>query len=92
MLFRSAGEDWRARDEKHASGVPLSERGIERNTRPRRTLKPPVTTRSLSKAEQIILYKASYLNNYKFPPWTVPPAPDEFELKDGETWYLWVVE
>ncbi|KAK5114704.1 hypothetical protein LTR62_002278 [Meristemomyces frigidus] len=49
-----------------------------------RQLKEPHSTRTLSRAEQILLLKAGYLNGFKFPPWVTPPAPDEFELKDGE--------
>lgn len=62
---------------------------ISGTSRPR-YLKDPQSTRPLPKSEQILLLKAGYLNNCKFPPWTNPPAPDEFELKDGETLYSYV--
>ncbi|KAK1069244.1 cysteine protease [Friedmanniomyces endolithicus] len=50
--------------------------------------KIPESTRKPSRAEQILLLKASYLNNFKFPPWTTPPAPDEFDLADGESLFV----
>ncbi|KAK1824550.1 cysteine protease, partial [Friedmanniomyces endolithicus] len=50
--------------------------------------KIPDSTRKPSRAEQILLLKASYLNNFKFPPWTTPPAPDEFDLADGESLFV----
>lgn len=53
-------------------------------------LEAPQSSRSLPKAEHILLLKASYLNGFKFPPWTMPPAPDEFELKDGEDLFVYV--
>lgn len=52
-----------------------------------RLLKPPESSRQLPKREQILLLKAGYLNGFKFPPWTNPPAPDEFELREGEQMY-----
>ncbi|KAK3115596.1 cysteine protease [Teratosphaeriaceae sp. CCFEE 6253] len=48
-----------------------------------RDLKEPPSTRALPRSEQILLLKASYLNNFKFPPWTKSPDADEFELTDG---------
>lgn len=52
-----------------------------------RELKEPVSTRVHSTAEQIIVYKASRLNGFTFPPWTKPPDPSEFELLEGEELY-----
>ena len=57
---------------------------------PIRVLKEPKATRKLSNQEQILLLKASYLNGYKFPPWTGAPDAREFELKDGEELFLYV--
>ncbi|KAK4556404.1 cysteine protease [Recurvomyces mirabilis] len=47
-------------------------------------LRQPESTRVVPRAEQILLLKAGYLNGFKFPPWSTPPAPNEFELKDGQ--------
>ncbi|GAB7363312.1 hypothetical protein MBLNU230_g3593t1 [Neophaeotheca triangularis] len=52
-----------------------------------RELKEPLSSRELSKAEQIIIYKASYLNRFTFPPWTKPPDPSEFELEESGELY-----
>jgi len=53
--------------------------------RPRK-LKEPVSNRELLKSEQILLWKGSDLNGFKFPPWGAPPAPSEFE-HDGPFLY-----
>ncbi|KAK3702819.1 cysteine protease [Vermiconidia calcicola] len=53
-----------------------------------RTLQEPQSTRKLPNHEQILLLRASYLNGFKFPPWTTPPESSEFELKDGESLFL----
>lgn len=53
-------------------------------------LREPQSTRKLPTSEQILLLKASWLNGFKFPPWTAPPQPSEFELKDGEDVFLYV--
>lgn len=53
-------------------------------------LKEPVNSRELSTREQIIEMKATMLNNEKFPRWTGPPSPSEFERKDGEDLFLYV--
>ena len=55
-----------------------------------RTLQEPQSTRKLPNHEQILLLRASYLNGFKFPPWTTPPESSEFELKDGESLFLYV--
>lgn len=54
------------------------------------TLQEPRSTRKLPNHEQILLLRASYLNGFKFPPWTTPPEPSEFELKNGEDLFLYV--
>lgn len=56
----------------------------------RRLPKVPLSTRPLSKGEQILLLKSSFLHGFKFPPWTVPPEPSEFALRDGEELFLYV--
>lgn len=55
-----------------------------------RVLKEPQSTRKLPKSEQILLLKAGFLNGFKFPPWTIPPDPGEFELNHGEDMFLYV--
>jgi hypothetical protein len=55
-----------------------------------RVLREPVSTRQLSKREQIILLKAGFLNGVKFPAWSCDPPPSEFELKHGEVLFLYV--
>ncbi len=42
--------------------------------------KAPMSTRELSKKEQIILLKASRLLGSVFPPWDAPPADEVFKL------------
>ncbi len=55
-----------------------------------RILNEPESTRKLPNQEQILLLRASYLNGFKFPPWTEAPRPQEFELNDGEDLFLYV--
>lgn len=55
-----------------------------------RVLKEPFSSRISTKAEQILLLKASFLNNFKFPPWSEPPDPSEFELREGEEAFTYV--
>lgn len=55
-----------------------------------RVLKEPTSTRKLSKQEQILVLKASYLSGFKFPPWSEAPKAEEFELNDGEELFLYV--
>jgi hypothetical protein len=44
-----------------------------------KSLRRPVSTRQLSKKEQIILLKASKINGFVFPPWKDPPVSSEFD-------------
>lgn len=53
-------------------------------------LKEPKSIREISKAEQILIFKASYLNGFKCPPWTGSPAASDFAPKDGENLFLYV--
>ena len=48
-----------------------------------RRLKEPISTRKLTKKEEIILLKASVVNGFKCPPWDKNPASAEFALEDG---------
>lgn len=43
----------------------------------------PISTRTLTKREQIILLEGGLLNGFKFRPWDQAPFPNEFELRDG---------
>lgn len=53
-------------------------------------LREPVSTRILTKAEEILLLKASKLNGFKFPPWKNPPLDSDFELHHGEQLFMYV--
>jgi calpain-7 len=55
-----------------------------------RTLKEPQSRRKLPTSEQVLLLKAGYLNGFKFPPWSAPPDPSEFDLNEGEELFLYV--
>ncbi|MCJ1242892.1 cysteine protease [Trapelia coarctata] len=50
------------------------------NDAPKKELKQPLSTRTLSTREQIILLQGSKLNGCVFPPWKASPAADEFAL------------
>ncbi|TKX24499.1 calpain family cysteine protease [Elsinoe australis] len=71
-------ETWRASSRISIYGVEISP-----DTPKPRDLREPVSTRPLSKAEQIIILKASYVNGSKFPPWQGPPDAAEFANNDG---------
>ncbi|USP73177.1 hypothetical protein yc1106_00451 [Curvularia clavata] len=47
-------------------------------------LREPVSTRELSKKEEIILLRASAVNGFKCPPWTKDPSAEEFAPNDGQ--------
>ena len=79
-------EDWM----KVVEPMSSSSSGEGSNGIKSRTLKEPQSTRKLEKREQILLLKASFLNGFKFPPWTTPPEPNEFELRQGEELFLYV--
>lgn len=51
--------------------------------KPKVRLREPVSTRVLPIAEQILLLNAAKLNGFKFPPWSGPPKPEEFEFQAG---------
>ncbi|KAH0558636.1 hypothetical protein GP486_004710 [Trichoglossum hirsutum] len=49
-----------------------------------RALKGPVSSRTLTTKEQIILLEGSKLNGFIFQPWDSDPDPEEFNLRDEE--------
>lgn len=55
-------------------------------------LKEPISTRTLSTREQIILLEGSKLHGFTFWPWKSNPLPTEFELKPGENLFLYVLD
>ncbi|WEW58744.1 cysteine protease [Emydomyces testavorans] len=74
----------RAEGIKHSkeSSPEPSNRNTKGAVRPRRE---PVSTRTLSNREQIILLENSKLNGAVFPPWSAQPDSEEFELdEEGE--------
>ena len=54
-------------------------------------LDEPVSKRTLTTAENILLLKASKLNGFKFPPWKGPPPGSDFEFRDGEQLFSYVL-
>lgn len=54
------------------------------NDAPKKELKQPLSTRTLSTREQIILLQGSKLNGCVFPPWKEAPAAEEFTLSGTE--------
>ena len=55
-----------------------------------RKLREPLSTRQLTRAEEILLLKASKLNGFKFPPWKDAPRDSDFALRSGEPLFLYV--
>ncbi|KAF2096321.1 cysteine proteinase [Rhizodiscina lignyota] len=53
-------------------------------TRRVKRLLEPISTRQQSKAEQILVLRASDLNGFRFPPWKGAPGSNEFELVAGQ--------
>ena len=49
-----------------------------------------LSKRELTTGEKVILLRSSKLNGFKFPPWTSPPAPSDFESQAGQDKYLYV--
>lgn len=81
------GQDWKSASALPGHGDDTEGNPSEINTR---MLKEAKSSRQLSNREQILLLKAGYLNGFKFPPWTNPPAPGEFELGGSEALYKYV--
>lgn len=52
--------------------------------------RPPVSTRKLATREEIILLEGAKLNGFIFLPWVGAPKPEEFQLADGRTLFLYV--
>lgn len=48
----------------------------------------PISKRTLTTREKIILVEGSKLNGFKFPIWESAPEPAEFELSDGEEQFV----
>ena len=82
-------QDWRSMIQSLQPEVGASN-GTMGTTSKVRTLKEPQSQRKLPTSEQVLLLKAGYLNGFKFPPWTTPPEPSEFELREGEELFLYV--
>lgn len=55
-------------------------------------LKEPISARTLSTREQIILLEGSKLHGFAFWPWKSDPLATEFELKPGENLFLYVLD
>ncbi|KAL8991111.1 MAG: hypothetical protein Q9177_000399 [Variospora cf. flavescens] len=51
-------------------------------------LKEPLSTRTLSTREQILLLQASKLHGCRFPPWEDLPAASEFELGEAQSLFI----
>ncbi|KAF2869039.1 calpain-like protease palB/rim-13 [Massariosphaeria phaeospora] len=49
-----------------------------------RRLAQPTSSRKLTKKEEIRLWKSSFVNGFKCPPWNKDPLSSEFVLADGE--------
>lgn len=69
-------EDW------SMSGCPREQPPTEE------PLRAPLSTRTLSTREQMILLESSRLNGSIFPPWTFNPGDDLFRSMTDETPYL----
>jgi hypothetical protein len=50
----------------------------------------PVSTRTLSNREEIILLEDSKLNGFVFPPWSALPNPCEFDLPESGEFFTYV--
>ena len=53
-------------------------------------LKEPISHRTLSTREQIILLESSKVHGFVFPPWKSAPTSSEFESKLGMAPFLYV--
>jgi hypothetical protein len=71
------------RDEQHRSSPIASQSRV-------RKLAAPVSTRKLTKKEQILLLRASVVNGFKCPPWDADPASSEFALGEGAYMFTYV--
>ena len=82
-------KDWR-KAVQSPQLIDLSTKGAATANSKPRTLKEAQSTRQLHTQEKVLLLRAGYLNGFKFPPWTTPPEPNEFELREGEELFLYV--
>ena len=55
-------------------------------------LKEPCSSRQLTTREQIIVLEGSKLHGAVFPPWKSPPEASEFELREGQLRYVYVLQ
>ena len=55
-------------------------------------LKKPCASRQLTTREQIIVLEGSKLHGAVFPPWKSPPDASEFELRNGQLKYVYVLQ
>lgn len=53
-------------------------------------LREPLSTRTLSTREQIIILEASKLHGCRFPPWVASPEASEFELGEAQSLFVYV--
>ena len=53
-------------------------------------LREPISHRTLSTREQIILLEGSKLHGFVFPPWKSPPEAGEFQLKSEDPLFVYV--
>lgn len=60
-------------------------------TRPKPVLKAPLSERSISRREEVILLEGSKLNGFIFPPWTADPETFVFEEDQGGKYYTQVI-
>lgn len=81
--------DWR-RAMQSPRLIDISANGATATTSRSRELIEPQSTRDMPTQEKLLLLKSGYLNGFKFPPWTTPPEPNEFELREGEEPFLYV--
>lgn len=82
--IKSSREWHRSLNERSDSPTQLSSKSSSASSR------VPVSSRALSKREQIILLEGSKLNGLVFPPWKGAPAAEEFEIRDGSESFVYV--
>lgn len=79
--------DWKTAVQQYSAGTPAPPPDPPRL----KVLPEPRNSRELSRREKIVVLRAGFLNGAKFPEWEKPPSPSEFELKDGEELFLYVL-
>lgn len=63
-------------------------RSVSESVKKANKLKEPISERELTIREKIILLEASKLHSARFPPWTSPPLPSEFEQMSGQPHFM----